>query len=422
MVAGALAFAIGGAGLPAVLALDSETFDDYKGVGAAEDARRQPAPLNADGHSIEPSLSWKLLDVLTPHVFAAQTLGYSDNVFHQRTVGTHSPYSRTAVGGRGDICLEDHVFSVGVRAAEGLYFKADRNSEYLETIADARLDLNWNAFRAHADGAYERIYFPAALQLGGQFAREQVYRGEAWAEATWNRVGGKVGLSFRKDDFESTGANLALASADHITIGFDVQANVKVTEKITALVEYDFEAVRFDKDLNRDYDAHQVRAGINGTLGAKLALSIKFGYTYQQVHLSTGNFVDRDRYRGFNAAAALSWQALPQLTFSFTYRRDLTWSIGNNFTTIDSVSAGAVYRFGPAEKLSASGDISFAHSETSGPGSYDVFATGLGFGWKIFKWLDATAFYRYSQGMGSGRQTANEYDEHRVGVSLAVGF
>src|SRR5581483_6775054 len=110
-LAGLLALGASVLGAAAARALDSETFDDFKGVGAADDARRRPAGLP---NGIEPSLTWKLLDILTPHIFGTETLGYSDNVFPQRTVGTHSPFSDTLIGGRGDICLEDHVFSVGV--------------------------------------------------------------------------------------------------------------------------------------------------------------------------------------------------------------------------------------------------------------------------------------------------------------------
>lgn len=421
MIAGAVAFALGAFVPDTARALDSETFDDYKSVGAPEDARKKPAPLAVDGHTIEPSLSWKLLDIVAPHAYAAESLGYSDNVYHQRDVGTHSPYSRTTVGGRADINLEDHVFSAGLRASDSYYFKADQ-TDYFELVADGRLDLNFNNFQVHADGAYERIAFPAAIQLGGQFVRESAYSGQAWVETMWNRVGGKVGLSLRRDDFDNTGSNANLKGLDHDTVGCDVQFDVKLDAKLTALVEYDFETIRFLSNINRDSDSHQVRVGIQGSLSAKLAFSIKLGYTYQQVHEGTGTFQDNNHYSGFNAAAALSWQVLPQLTLSASYRRDLTWAIQNNFETVDSVSLGAGYKFGPAEKLSAGATFSYSHGVPDLGGHFDEIEAGLTFGWSVFKWLDLQAFYAYTQGIGARLLKTSDFDEHRVGVSVAVGF
>jgi hypothetical protein len=416
-----VAFALGAFAPHVARALDSETFDDYKAVGAPEDARKKPAALSVDGHSIEPSLSWKLFDIVAPHVFAAETVGYSDNVYHQRDVGTHSPYSRTSVGGRADINLEDHVFSAGLRASDSYYFKADQ-TDYFDMTADARLDLNFTNFQVHGDGAYERIVFPAAIQLGGQFVRESAYHGQAWVESMWNRVGGKVGVSFRRDDFDNTGSSSNLKGLDHDTVGCDVQFDVKLAEKLTGLVEYDFEAIRFLSNLNRDSDSHQIRLGIQGTLSAKLAFSIKLGYTYQQVHEGTGTFQDHGHYSGFNAAAALSWQVLPQLSLSASYRRDLTWAIQNNYETVDSISLGAGYKFGPAEKLNAGASFTYSHGEPDLGGHFDQIGAGLSFGWTVFKWLDLSAFYQYTQGIGARQLKASDFDEHRVGVSVAVGF
>src|SRR5579872_2059747 len=92
------------------LALDSETFDDYKGVGATEDARKKPAPLSVDGHSFDPSFNFKLADFLTPHIFGAETVGYTDNLFQTPSPSEHTPFERSTLGGRGDIQLDDHVF------------------------------------------------------------------------------------------------------------------------------------------------------------------------------------------------------------------------------------------------------------------------------------------------------------------------
>src|SRR5262249_32725645 len=93
--------------------LDSETFDDFTSVGTAEDARSHPAPLTLDGHTLEPSLAYKVFDFLTPHVFGAENVGYTDNVFLSPSPSVHTPFEKTSLGGRGDVQVEEHVFSAG---------------------------------------------------------------------------------------------------------------------------------------------------------------------------------------------------------------------------------------------------------------------------------------------------------------------
>jgi hypothetical protein len=400
-------------------ALDSETFDDYKSVGAAADARSTPAVLSIDGHGIDPTLKYKVFDLITPHIFGSETVGYSDNIFHDESDGTHTPYLRTSVGGRGDIQLDNHVFSLGYTASESNYLKSSERDDLFEQKANGRLDLNFNEFQVHGEAAYERTGYPASIQLQG-LAVENVYSGQGWVEGSWDKIGGKVGFSFRRDDFVAS----ANSSFDHDTIGVDAEAFFKVTEKVKATAEYDFEALRFDQSVNRDYDAHQVRFGATGALTEKFALSAKIGYTYQVVLKNTGDFQDGSHYSGFDAAVAASWQPTTQLTFGAAYRRDLTWAVGANFETVDYLDLTGTYRFGPEDKLSATLDFNYSHGVVDdNKGGHEDHVHGQAtFDWKVQKWLDAQVFYSYDQVLAAGAVHGSEYDEHKVGVSLAAGF
>lgn len=400
-------------------ALDSETFDDYKSVGAAADARSTPATLSLDGHAIDPSLTYKIFDLITPHIFASETLGYSDNIFHDESDGTHTPYTKTSVGGRADIQLDNHVFSLGYLASESNYLKSSERDDLFEQSANARLDLNFNDFQAHGEASYARTGYPGTIQIGG-LAIENVYSGQAWVEGSLDKIGGKVGFSFHRDDFiESSNS-----SFDHDTFGVDAEAFYKVTEKVKATAEYDFEAVHFDQSINRDYDAHQIRGGVTGALTEKFALSAKIGYTYQVVLKGSGDFQDDSHYSGFNAAVSASWQPTTQLSFAAAYRRDLTWAVQANFETVDYIDLNGTYRFGPEDKLSTTLAFSYSHGviDNNKGGHEDHVHAQATFGWKIQKWLDAEVFYSYDQVLAAGAVHSSEYDEHKVGVSLAAGF
>jgi hypothetical protein len=402
-------------------ALDSETFDDYKGVGVAEDARRTPAPLSVDGHSLDPSFNFKLADILTPHVFGAETFGYSDNLFDTPPPSAHTPFERSTVGGRGDVQLDDHVFSLGYRASLSDFFKLDSRNWLFEDQADARLDLNFNELRVHLDGIYARTGFPQLVQVNG-FNVEQFYQAQGWVEGTWNRIGGKLGMYIHRDDFEHTGADLANRDLDHTTLGVDAQFNFQIYEKLVALAEYDFETDLFDESTTRSFDAHQFRVGVNGTLSEKLALSIKVGYTYQELRGSNSAVGDSQHYSGFDAASALSWQALPSLTLSLAYRHDLTWAIGADFEQVDSVDLGAKYTFGPADKITAKAGFSWIHATPDVGPHYDRIQCLAALSYQIQRWLSVLASYQYTQGFGKQSAFAQSFNENRVGVSVAIGF
>jgi hypothetical protein len=403
------------------IALDSETFDDFTSVGAGADARKRPAPLAFDGHNLEPSFAYKLLDFLTPHAFGGETVGYTDNVLLTPSPSTHSIFEKTTVGGRGDVQLDEHIFSAGYRASETDYPGLDNRTWLFEQQADARLDLNFNELQAHADGFYGRYGYPSLVQIVG-FAPEQVYFGQLWVEGSWNRVGGKVGASARRDDFESTGEAFALRGLDKKTFGVDAQANFKILEKLEALLEYDFERDNFDRTTGRDFDAHQMRVGLDGTLGEKLALSLKFGYTYQELHGSSASFQDSKHYSGYNAACAASWQVLPELTLSAAYRHDLTFAVGADYESVDSIDVGAAFKFGPNDKLTARAGFTWSRQTPDTGSHFDRIQCIAAVSYAIQKWLDVQAYYQYSQGLGNQRFAAVEYDEHRVGLSIAVGF
>ncbi len=202
----------------------------------------------------------------------------------------------------------------------------------------------------------------------------------------------------------------------------DAQVNFKIFEKLVALAEYDFETDIFDQKTQRDFDAHQVRAGLNGTLGTKLALSLKFGYTYQQLHGSSASVQDSRHYSGFNAACAASWQILPELTLSAAYRHDLTFAVGADYESVDSIDLGASLKFGPNDKITARAGFTWSRQTPDTGSHFDRIQCIAAVSYAIQKWLDIQAYYQYSQGLGNQRFASSGYDEHRVGLSLGIGF
>jgi hypothetical protein len=402
------------------VALDSETFDDFKGVGAADDARERPAALSVDGHTLEPSLNYKIFDFLTPHVFGAETAGYSDNVLLTPAPSEHSPFEKTTAGVRGDVQLEDNVFSLGYRASGTDYFNLTQSGWLFEQQADSRIDLNFNSFQFHADALYGRYAYPGAIQVVG-LAPEQVYQAQTWTYVTWNRFGAKVGASWRRDDFEHTGSAFELRGDNKDTLGVDLQVNFEIFERLRALAEYDFENDRFDLHINRDWNAHQGRVGVDGSLTEKLSVSLKVGYTYQQPY-GSASFEDSSRYSGFDAAASASWQLVPNVTLSAAYRHDLTWAVGANYEQEDSIELGGTYKFGPEDKIGLHLGFTWSRASPDTGDHFDRVLCLASLAYPIQKWLDVFISYQYSQGLGNGTFVASQYDEHRVAVSIAVGF
>ncbi|MBI3724639.1 outer membrane beta-barrel protein, partial [bacterium] len=243
---------------------------------------------------------------------------------------------------------------------------------------------------------------------------------QGWIELGFNRLSVKAGGLFRRDDFLNHLANLE--QFDHKTAGASAQVGIQIFEKFHGLLEYNFEAVRFDQSINRDYDAHQGRAGVDGELSPKLTLSIKLGAGYQIPYTGTGNFQDNHRFFGFTAACALSWLAMPNLTLQAAYRRDLTYAVGANFETVDYVDLNGRYSFGPSEKLFISGDFAWEHARVDNGDHVDRIHARATFGYRIQRWLELTVSYDYTQTLASGALLPGTYDEHRGEVSLAIGL
>jgi hypothetical protein len=412
---------IGLAALGALLAAPravAQDFGDFEVVGRLEDARRQPTPLTVGGHSFEPSITYKLLGITTPHVFGALSGGYTDNLLREdeetpNTTFVRETYGRAEAGVRLDTSLLDHRLELDYRAAVTEYSRTGA-FDAAEHRLRARADFIFNDASAHLDGGYARSAYAQSIQLRG-LVRLDTYTASAFAEARWNRFGGRVGVTGRRLDYLERG----LANLDHRGFGANVQAYYRVSPKLRALVEYNFDSVRFfDRPDLDGYDVHQVRGGLDGEITPKLSASVKLGAAFQQTHADGPNPDDRE-FGGFTAAISARWDVLPRTKLTGTYRRSIDPSLNSAYLLTDDVELSV----GQAlfdEKVNGSAFVGYTHSTVS-PGEHlNRLRAGASLTYLIRQWLSVSASYQWER--FNSAFPFSDYDAHTVSVSVGVGL
>lgn len=390
---------------------------DFESVGRLEDARRQATPLRAGPHAFEPSIVYKLFGVTTPHVFGALSGGYTDNLLREdrEAPGVKlqtETYGRVEAGVRLDTQLTEHRIELEYRAVVNEYSGTGAYDTHEHTLR-ARVDLLFNEASAHADGSYTRAAYAQSIQLRG-LVRLDAYAASAWAEARFNRFGGRLGLAGRRNDY----LERSLRILDHRALGPSVQVYFRVSPKLRALVEYSFDSLRYDDRQDLDgYDVHQVSGGLDGELTPKLSLSVKVGGAFQRLQGAVGP--DRGAFSGLTASISARWDALPRTQLGASLRRGLDPSVSSSYLITDDVELSVAQKLFD-EKLTARAYVGYGHSSVS-PGEHlNRGRAGASVTYLIRQWLSVGATYEFER-LDSAFPD-DDYEAHTVSLSLGAGL
>lgn len=391
---------------------------DYGAAGQLESRRREASPLSVGGHSLQPTLTYKLLDVATPHVFGAAGGGWTDNLLREdreepgvRLVATSNV--RAEAGARLDTLLGEHRLELDYRAAWTEYLDVG-GFDTFEQAATVRLDLFFNQLSVHADGGYRRSAYAQSIQLRGLIKLDS-YFGSGYVDLRLNRFGVRLGGGVRRDDYLESELN----RNDSIALNAVAQVYWRITEKLRALVEYTIGTVRYDSgddgDLN-GYASHAVLAGVDGELTPKLSASLRLGWALQDVR--SGPNPSRREYGGGIVEASVRWEALPKTTVALAYRHGFDPSFTSNYLITDSVDGSVIQRLG--DDVTATARVGYARSHVSPGENLNRFRTGLSLAWQVRRWLSVIGGYDFER-LGSEFPN-DDYEAHTVQASIGVGF
>ncbi len=391
---------------------------DYGAAGQLESRRREASPLSVGGHSLQPTLTYKLLDVATPHVFGAAGAGWTDNLLRDdreepgvRLVATSNV--RAEAGARLDTLLGEHRLELDYRAAWTEFLDVGGLDTFEQSVT-ARLDLFFNQLSVHGDGGYRRSAYAQSIQLRGLIKLDS-YFASAFADLRLNRFGVRLGGGVRRDDYLERELN----RNDSTALNAVAQVYWRITEKLRALVEYTLGTVRYDSgdqgNLN-GYLSHAVLAGVDGELTPKLTASLRVGWSIQQV--KRGPNPSRREFGGGIAEASLRWEALPKTTVSLAYRHGFDPSFTSNYLITDSVDGAVIQRLG--DDVTATATVGYSRSHVSPGEDLNRFRTGLNLAWQVRRWLSLTAGYGFER--LSSEFPFDDYEAHTVQASIGVGF
>jgi hypothetical protein len=397
----------------------AQGFGDYEAVGRLEEARRQPTPLRVGPHGFTPSIIYKLFDVTTPHVFGALGAGYTDNVLRtdeEDPAGlVRSPFGKVDAGLRLDTQLTEHRIELEYRLGATEYSSSGSYDTFEQQVR-LRVDLQFNDVTGHADVAYARTAYPQTIQLRG-VGRADTTTATAWVDARWNRFGARVGLSGRRMDFLEG----ELAALDHRSVGPNLQAYFRVSPKLRALIEYNFEHVRYDERTDEldGYDLHQLRGGLDGEVTAKISVSLKVGYALQRVD-SDAVGADEREYQGGVAELSARWEVLPRTTLGASVQRTLSPSLTSTFIISDDLELTVSQRLFE-DKVRAEAHVGYTHAIISPGDHLNRRRAGASIIYQIRDWLSVAATYDYER-LGSSAGPLEDYELHTVLLSIGAGL
>jgi hypothetical protein len=415
ILAAAVALAVLAAGR-AALALEKDVFDDYKMAGTAEDARKKPSQLQVAGLGFDPTIDYKVLGVVTPHVFGGVTGGYGDNLLRAPDGGDvrRDFYGRGEAGARGDVQIYEHLISAEYRATGWLYSK-ETDLDALEQAATGRLDLTFPSFEVHGEGGWTRSFYSDLILIRG-IVREDQETATGYVRARLGELSLSGGGGFQRVEFRTDG----LHRFDHNSILASAQVGYAFHEKIQAGVGYNYERVIFDSSFEDDFQVHGFRAFLSGPLSPKLSFSLSAGGDFQIVEPGTNSTQRGTRsYQGFASECAVVWRPYEALNLTVAYRRDLRWTPDAEFQVNDYVLLSANQSFADG-KLEARVTAGYERVTPARAENVDRFFPSARLTWRIERWLAASVEYTYDQAWS--RDPNQRYDAHRVELTLAAAF
>lgn len=380
--------------------------------------RSEPSPLRDGAHTYEPSLVYTLFGVVTPHVFGSASLGYTDNVLRQDDEAPgprrHEAFFRGTAGARLDAELREHRAELDWQGTVTEYV-ASGDLDTLEQRLHLRLDLEFNDVSVHGDAGWTRSAYPQSIQLQG-LVRLDTYDAGSWVQVDLNRFGARAGASFQRQDFLGS----RLRFLDGRTLGGELQLYARFTDKLRALVEYGYQAFRFDlgrRGQLNDFDVHRVSAGVDGSFTPKLSASAKVGYAVQRVDDALGR---GDRaYAGFVASLAGRWEPVQGTTFGLSYRRDVSVSTQSNGLVTDAVDATAEQRLFD-EKVRLSASAGWSRSNVATGKHIAAWRFGAQASWQVRPWLSLALAWDTQRVMS--QFPLGDYETNTVFATVGVGF
>lgn len=360
----------------------------------------------------------------TPHVFAAGTVGWSDNLLRadddapgvrKRREG----FGRAEAGMRLDTRLGDHRLELDGRAGATEYFDSGRY-DLAEGGVKARFDLDWNEVDLHGDVGWRRYAYPQSLQLVG-IVRLDVYSAASWLQAEVGRFGVRTGGYLQVIDYRER----ELRNLDHLEYGADIQLYGRITPKLRGLVEYNFQEVTWRRGragtLN-DFRTHQVRGGVDGELTEKVTASLKVGATFQDVRRRVNP--DRREFAGLTLGCSVSWRPLVNTSLSAGWDRSITPSINSNYLLTDAFSVGITQRVWE-QRISLGANAGYSHARVSPGRHLNAIRAGASAAWNITQWLSVRAGYQFehlTSAFTLAESAVSDYAVHEVSMSVGVGF
>ncbi len=396
----------------------AQGFNDFESVGRLEDNRRLASPLQAGPHSFTPSFVFKLLGITTPHVFAAASAGWTDNLLQedQDAPGVRlrrEPYARLETGVRLDTALMDHRLELDYRVIPTEYINTGK-FDTLEQRGSARLDLLWTDQESHADITWSRAATPQSIQLRG-IVRSDLWSAQVWHEARLGIFGLRVGLNGFSLDFQES----ELSDLDSLGYGLDVQFYGRIQPKLRGLLEYNWGVLRYQhasSPLN-DYALHQARLGLDGTLSPKVSLSLKVGGAYQDVDDDSGG--DSDAFRGLVSETSIRYELLPRTRLLASYSRLISPSTTSNFLRSDEWRA-QLDQLLFEEALRVTPSFTYTRSKPGSGERLNRIRADLNLSYKIRQWLSLAGTYAFTR-LGSSLPNS-DYRVHEVTLSLGVAL
>jgi hypothetical protein len=398
-------------------------FGDYETAGRSEDVRREASPLSVGGHSLQPTIDWKLFGVVTPHVFGAAGFGYTSNLLRGdeevRGAVLEDEYFRGELGARLDTLLGDHRIELDGRARFTEYLESG-DYDTAEGRASARLDLLFTDVEVHGDLSWSRTAYPQTQQLTG-IVRLDTYRAGLWVEARVGRFGVRVGAWALRPDY----VDRDLEDLDYTSLGGDLQVYGRILPKLRGLVEYAYSRLLYDEGDQGtldDYDLHRVATGIDGELTEKLTASLKLGASFQDVRSDVN--ADTREFRGFTAACSVRWQPLPHTTLDGGWSRSIDPSVNSNYLLSDAFHLGITQQLWE-ERISLSARGGYSHGAVKPGRHLNTFSAGASASWQVRDWLSVRAVYafqRLNSAFTLAEAAVSDYTVHEAELSLGIGF